>query len=346
MEISTTDQVPGIDVEPVTRWICERVDMEPPLRFEPIPGGRSNPTYIVHDQQSRKVVLRRPPLGHVLATAHDVGREFRVISALSTTGVPVPEAIGLCDDVDVNGAPFYVMGHVDGQVVNDPSLAHLDPTVSRTDVGRNLVDVLVALHSLDVDDIGLGDLGRRDGYVERQLKRWQRQLEAQGDTGFDLLPAVHKMLADAVPPEQGSGVVHGDYRLGNTIIGTDGRTRAVLDWELTTLGDGMADLGWLLNYWPGPAEWTTDSLGDDVSAPGIGSRRDLIEHYAAQSGKDVSHILYFVAFAKWRAACILSGVYFRFQAGVMTVADGAVDSIRQDMSTLAQTAYDILSSSN
>lgn len=330
----TQANVPGIAAGRVTSWICERVDMAPPLRFEPVPGGRSNPTYIISDPEGRRVVLRRPPLGHVLATAHDVAREYRVMSAFVSTGVPVPATLGLCTDTEVNGAPFYLMSFVDGQVVNDPALAVLNPGVDRAGVGRNLIDVLVDMHAVDVDAIGLGDLGRRDGYVERQLRRWKKQLEAQAGEGLEPLMAVHNLLAKVVPTQQGSGVAHGDYRLGNTIIDGDGRIKAVLDWELVTLGDGLADLGWLLNYWP--------EEGEGPEGPTIGTQRDLIDRYAAGSGKDSSQIMYYLAFAKWRAACILSGVYVRFTSGAMTVTDDAIGEITENIKALTEDANAIL----
>jgi aminoglycoside phosphotransferase (APT) family kinase protein len=334
--------VPGVDVVSVSRWIGDHTNMKAPFSYQPIPGGRSNPTYLVRDGHGDMIILRRPPLGQVLATAHDVSREYRIISALRSTEVPVPVALGFCDDLEVNGAPFYIMSFIDGQVVSDPSGATLGPGVDRSHIGQDLVDVLVALHAVDAEAVGLRDLGRRDAYIERQLRRWQRQLESQDDLGYASLRTIHDMLHKSVPPQQGCSVVHGDFRLGNVMLGPDGLVMAVLDWELATLGDPLADVGWLLHYWPGPADWTSDGLERGTVTPDVMTRADLLDHYAQRAGRDVTAIMFYVAFAQWRSACILSGVYARFKVGAMTVSDDAVGSINSTIEGLAQSAYGVL----
>ena len=260
----------GINRPAVSGWLAANVEgLRSPFEFALIAGGRSNLTYAVTDAAGRRIVLRRPPVSHVLPTAHDMGREHRIICALRDTPVPVPAALGYCADEAVNGRPFYVMDFVDGYVLRGPAeaAAALDePT--RTAAGHDLVDTLVAIHQLDVDAIGLGDLARRDGYIQRQLRRWHRQFgqsqqqarEAGVYRPVPLVDEVHDLLASRVPVQQGTALVHGDYRLDNTIVSAEGQVRAVLDWELCTLGDALADVGTLMAYWaaaPGPGRPAT-----------------------------------------------------------------------------------------
>jgi len=311
----------GVDATRVTAWLRANVDgVEPPLRFDRIVGGSSNLTFEVTDAAGRRLVLRRPPLSHVLASAHDMGREHRIIAALRPTPVPVPEALGLCRDESVNGSPFYVMGYVDGCVLRTAAeTGRVLDEGARRRAGEDLADVLVALHGLDVDAVGLGDLARRDGYIERQLKRWHGQFlrsqEQERQAGVyrpvPLVEEVHDLLLSRVPAQQGVAVAHGDYRLDNTIVGADGTVRAVLDWELCTLGDPLADLGTMLMYWSGGGAAPTTSL------PGFLSPDELAERYASRSGRDIAQLGYYLAFAHWRLACILEGVYTRFAAGAM-----------------------------
>ena len=314
---AATEEVPGIDVAGVTAWLAERSDVSPPLHFELIEGGRSNLTYRVTDAAGRRVVLRRPPLHGVLPSAHDMGREHRIISALADAEVPVPTCIGYETDVEVTGAPFYVMDHVDGVVVRDADAAreHLTPA-TRTAAAEDLVDVLVALHGTDVDAVGLGDLARRDGYIERQLRRWHRQLEDGRIRELPLLDEVHERLAADIPVQGPASIVHGDYRLDNLILDpADGRVRAVLDWELTTLGDPLADLGLLLVYWAQPEDVTIPLPDAPTLVDGFPDRDVLAARYAAGSGRDVSQLGFYVAFGYWKLACILEGVYARTRSG-------------------------------
>jgi aminoglycoside phosphotransferase (APT) family kinase protein len=244
----------GVDVPKVTTWFEEHIPgATAPLDFRLIAGGHSNLTFGVTDAAGHDYVLRRPPLGHVLATAHDMGREHRIISALGPTDVPVPPALGLCTDEAVNGAPFYVMGFVDGHVIRDVGAATtvLDEAGRRA-AGESIVDVLARIPDVDVDAVGLGDLGKRDGYIARQLKRWYSQFQASNELTKRPVPLVHEIhdrLAASIPEQQGTAIVHGDYRLDNCMVGDDGRVVAVLDWEICTLGDPLADVGLLQVYW-------------------------------------------------------------------------------------------------
>ena len=276
--------VEGIDPEPVTAWLDERADISPPLSFELIAGGRSNLTYHVRDQAEGRWVLRRPPLGHVLATAHDMGRESRIMASLAGTEVPVPTIVGLSADDSVNGAPFFVMDYVDGLVLRDRVTAELLPETTRSKVADHLVDVLAAIHAVDPDLVGLGDLGRREGYVERQLKRWHGQWERSAYTHVSGIDDVFKRLSASIPEQIGSTIVHGDYRLDNCIVRTDGSIAAVLDWELCTLGDPLADVGLLLVYWAQAGDAFAALPEAPTTAPGFPDRGALVERYAGVLG--------------------------------------------------------------
>jgi aminoglycoside phosphotransferase (APT) family kinase protein len=311
------DAVPGIDVDAVTAWLAERAEVAPPLTFVVIEGGRSNLTYRVVDAADRTLILRRPPLHGVLESAHDMGREHRIITALDGSSVPVPSCVGYEADPDVTGAPFYVMEHVDGVVVRgaDDAERHLD-VGTRAAATDDLVDVLVRLHDVDVDAVGLGELARREGYLERQLRRWQGQLEKGRTRELPLLDEVHSRLAGDVPDQGPATIVHGDYRLDNLILDPDtGRVRAVLDWELTTLGDPLADLGLLLVYWSEPGDRTIPLLEAPTLVEGFPSRAHVADRYAERSGRRVDEIGYYVAFGYWKLACILEGVYTRYRSG-------------------------------
>ena len=309
---------PGIDVDRVTRWMVEAVEgAEAPFEFDVIAGGRSNLTFAVTGSDGGRFVLRRPPLGHVLATAHDMAREYRIIAAIGPTAVPVPPALGLCTDESVNGAPFYVMGYVDGVVLDGPEKAHLLPVDRRRAASEHLIDVLADLHALDVDEIGLGDLARRDGYVERQLKRWSTQWENSKTRELPAIDEVAQRLATAVPAQQEVAVAHGDYRFGNCLTDVGhGRIAAVLDWELCTLGDPLADVGYLGVYWTDPGD-EARRHNDPSGAEGFPTYADLIDRYTRRTGRDLSQIDYYVAFSSWRLAVISEGVYARYLHGAM-----------------------------
>ena len=317
----------GIHEATLVPWLERHVvGLTPPLDFTFVSGGRSNLTYRVRDGGGTEYVLRRPPLKQVLATAHDMGREYRIISALAGTAVPVPAALAICDDVEVNGAPFYVMAYVDGHVVRN---SHTAATVldehARRLASESLVEVLAAIHAVDVDAVGLGELGRREGYIERQLKRWRGQLDHATSTVPDELFAVHDKLRTMIPEQTATGIVHGDYRLDNCIVGDDGRVRAVLDWELCTLGDTLADIGQMLVYWTDPDdEHVNEALvGAPTIQPGFLHRDEVATRYAERTGRDLRDLDFYVAFASWRIGCILQGVTDRYRDGAM--ADEGID---------------------
>jgi aminoglycoside phosphotransferase (APT) family kinase protein len=315
--------VQGIDVDKVSAWLVDNIDgARAPFSFDLIAGGRSNLTYRVTDAAGTRFVLRRPPLGHVLATAHDMAREFRIIAAVGSTKVPVPRALGLCTDESVNGANFYVMGFVDGVVLDSADKAAALPTDLRPAAAHHLIDVLAELHAVDVDAVGLGDLARRDGYIERQLKRWSTQWENSKTRDLPEIDEVVRRLSSHVPRQQGVVIAHGDFRFGNCLTDvSSGRIAAVLDWELCTLGDPLADLGYLGVYWSdGPSNALR--ANDPTPAGGFPPYRDLVERYANNTGRDVSGVDYYVAFSCWRLAVISEGVYARYLHGAMGKQEG------------------------
>lgn len=334
----------GIDAGGVTSWFTRHVeDVEPPLQFVPFPGGRSNLTFQVTDAGGRRWALRRPPLSQVLQSAHDVVREYRIMAALAPTEVPVPAVVGLCEDARVTGAPFVVMDVVDGTVLRDGDAVRAAlPEAARPAATEQLVDGLVALHAVDPERVGLGQLGRRDNYLQRQLSRWARQLDRLG--GHPALERLHRMLVASLPAvSEGGAIVHGDYRLANTVTGPDGTLRAVLDWELCTLGDPLADVGWLLVYWRPPEGIALPALSMPTTASGFPGPDAVAHRYAERSGRSVDSIGYHVAFAYWRLAVILFGVRHRIREGAYgepTPEAVAFDDTIAGLSTAAAAAVE------
>jgi len=310
--------VEGVHANKVSAWLRGVIpQLRLPLTFTLIAGGHSNLTYRCDDAGGASYVLRRPPLGHVLESAHDMGREHRIISALADTEVPVAPTFGLCKDTSVNDAPFYIMKFVDGLVLNDSVAAGALTVEQRYALGRHVIDVLAKLHNLDPDAVGLGDLGRKEAYLTRQLKRWTKQWEASKTHEVVEMEETLRLLEQQMPQQIGAGIVHGDYRLGNMLV-SGGRILAVLDWELCTLGDPLADVGYLMNAWASPDEVVVGKGdGAPTAAGGFPSRAELRERYEAATGRDLSGINYYRAFSHWRLAAIGQGVYKRYLMGAM-----------------------------
>ena len=332
--------VQGIDIAPVSTWLESNIDgAVGPFTFDLIAGGRSNLTFRVTGSDGTRFVLRRPPLGHVLATAHDMAREFRIIAAVGTTSVPVPPALGLCTDTDVNGAPFYVMGFVDGVVLDSPERAALLTPELKVHASEHLIDVLADLHAVDVDDVGLGDLAKREGYVERQVKRWSTQWAQSKTRELPAIDEVARRLGEKLPVQVGVSIAHGDYRFGNCLTDVHaGRIAAVLDWELCTLGDPLADVGYLGVYW-NDGDATTMRANDPTPAGGFLTYDDLLQRYATRTGRDLSGIDYYIAFSCWRLAVISEGVYARYLHGAMGSQEGVdLDSFKVGTEGLAERA--------
>ncbi len=282
--------------------------------------------------------LRRPPVTAVLATAHDVDREWRIIEALGRHAtVPVAPAVARCADPEVTDGPFYVMGFVDGTVLRteaDATALTVDAAEAATD---SLVDTQVAFHAVDPDEIGLGDLSRhRTGYVARQLHRWRTQVERAKVRDLPLLDELHDRLARTIPPEVAApGLAHGDYRFDNTVLGVDHRVAAVLDWELCTIGDPVADCCWSLLYWSDPGDASPFLPDAPTLADAFPRRDEVARRYATRSGHDLETLPWFTVFGYWKMACIVEGVYTRRRRGSRSGAGTHdVSSIARRVETL------------
>jgi aminoglycoside phosphotransferase (APT) family kinase protein len=332
----------GLDRERLEAWFRASVPgAEPPLSYERIAGGRSNLTYRVTGGDGGRWILRRPPLGTTLGSAHDMAREHRILTGLEDTDVPAPRPIALCDDESVTGAVFYVMELVDGLVLRDEDdVEAAFGEGDRRGLGEALVDTLADLHAVDPDAAGLGELGRRDGYAERQLKRWKRQWEDSKTRDLDAMEETHRLLSARVPAQDATSLVHGDYRLDNVIVTPEGRVAAVLDWELCTLGDPLADLGQLMVYWAEGSDKVVPLTRAPTLAPGFPTRSELVERYVARSGRDVAQLDFFVALAYWKLAAILEGVYARYSAGAYGETTDEFRSFGKIVEQLADAALD------
>ncbi len=291
-----------------------------PLRAEIIAGGRSNLTYVVTDGVSTWV-LRRPPLGHVLATAHDMGREYRVLSALRGTPVPVPATIVHCADPSVIGAPFYLMEHVAGEVYRSAAqTAALGPARVHA-LSARLIDVLADLHAVDPAAVGLADFGRPEGFLDRQVRRWRTQLDASRSRPLPGADDLAAALAARVPTSGAPAIVHGDYRLDNVLV-VDDRITAVLDWEMATLGDPLTDLGLFLVYWDGLASLPGNAVSSAVHPDlGFPPGAQLVARYAERTGADVGRLGWYLAFGYFKLAVIAEGIHYRYVQG-QTVGAG------------------------
>jgi|SRR6185369_3925180 len=327
----------GIDEERLASWLAMRVGGQPPFTATLIAGGHSNLTYAIDDAAGVRRVLRRPPLGVAHSRAHDMAREYKIQAALARSKVPVPNMLALCEDEAVIGAPFYVMSWAEGVVIDHPSRvgAALPDATDRGAVADSLIDALAALHAVDLDAIGLSNLGPRGGYVARQLNRMQNVWQKTRTRDFPLIERLHDRLASRIPPEARSCLLHSDFRLGNVLIDPPGRrVSAVLDWELAALGDPRADVAFLLCSWdqsedPSPSVWMSEP---PTRAGGFPSREAVAARYAERTGLDVSDLDYFRALAYWRNAVIAEGIKRRYQSGAMgaeTVDSAHIEAIER-----------------
>ena len=332
------ETIRGVDGPAVSAWFEEHVDgAEGPFRFTLIAGGHSNLTFGVTDANDRRYVLRRPPLGQVLATAHDMGREHKIISALGPTDVPVPPALGLCTDESVNGAPFYVMDFVDGLIIRDAATVGDMSPEARRNAGLSLAETLATIHAVAPDDVGLGDLGKKEDYVARQLKRWYGQWEKSKTRELPEIDEVHAALLARIPEQGPAAIVHGDYRLDNCMADHQGNVIAVLDWELCTLGDPMADVGLLAVYWTDPDEGGV-LLTSPTAQDGFLRRREVLDAYATASGRDLSQVDFYIALGFWKLACIVEGVYARYAGGSMGSDGGGYEGFKHQVEHCARQA--------
>ncbi|ASU59362.1 MULTISPECIES: phosphotransferase family protein [Nocardiopsis] len=333
-----TDALPGLDLAGLRAYLDATVPglVSGPLEGRVVAGGKSNLTYVVTDGAGSWVV-RRPPLGHVLATAHDMPREYRVMSALRDTAVPVPRTHVLCEDAEVLGAPFYVMEHVAGT----PFRTRDEIAPLGAEGVRGLAEALIAtlgeLHAVEPEEVGLGDFGRPRGFLERQVRRWGKQLEASRSRDIPGIDELHERLAATLPEQSAPAIVHGDYRLDNVLVTSEGRINAVLDWEMATLGDPLVDLGLMLVYQAQPV-----GVGavPATSAEGYPSPEELVGMYAAATGRDVSRLGWYVALGCFKLAVIAEGIHFRHSRG-LTVGTG-FDRIGEVVAPLVKRAHTML----
>jgi aminoglycoside phosphotransferase (APT) family kinase protein len=323
-------------------WFAREVPgAQGPLTAELITGGKSNLTYRVRDRVGNAWAVRRPPLGPKAPTAHDVLREHRVIAALHANSTfPVPAPAGSCSDETVIGAPFMVTAFVDGIVIRTKRIARELPAVTLATAAHNLVDVLAQLHELQLESIGLADLAPATGYLERQLARWRTQYERSRQRDIPDIETMHIWLEEHLPPTTRPCLVHGDYRLDNVIFDQGGRVIAVLDWEIATIGDPLADLALLVVYWAGPGD---EAVGP-TSLPGFPDRESVITRYAAATGRHIGDLRWYLAFSYWKLACAAEGIHARYAAG----GGGGDRSVRLDQAaelapTLANRAVTAIS---
>jgi aminoglycoside phosphotransferase (APT) family kinase protein len=315
-------ETPGLDLDRLGAWLANAVPgAGSSLTADLIAGGKSNLTYRVSDGTSSWIV-RRPPLGHVLATAHDMSREFRVMDALQPTAVPVPRTYALCTDESVVGAPFYVMELVEGVPYRTSGELNAlgDPQRVET-IAIRFIDTLAALHAVDPSSVGLGDFGRTEGFLGRQVERWHKQMLASHSRDLPAADALYEKLAASVPTESASGIVHGDYRLDNVLINSDDQPAAVIDWEMATVGDPLADLALLMVYQGLATAMADNAVADATSAAGYPNEQTLLARYQGGSERDLSNFGWYLGLASFKLATIAEGIHYRFVNG-QTVGPG------------------------
>lgn len=337
---------PLINEDNLTAYLAERLPGEGPFRIERHRAGHSNETFFVR-RNDRGWALRRPPMGAFLPSAHDVGREYKVLSALAATPVRTPPTTLACDDESVIGAPFYLMDLIDGVVIRD-ALPEAYSEKDRMKVGEELVDALVQLHSVDPDGCGLGSFGKKEGYLARQLRRWTGQMDMTLPLTRELpvLRSLGEWLAENLPESPATTIVHGDYKLDNVMFARDEpRLIAILDWEMSTLGDPLADLGWMVSFWREEDDIQNDvfaDLGAVTASPGFASRQQLIDRYVEKTGRDISALDWYVVLAIWKLAILLEGSYARHLAGMTD--DPFFARMEEGVPALAERARSIVES--
>ena len=336
-----TAREPLVVVEPLAAFLDEHGLGEGEPEFTPVGEGHSNVTYAVQRGDAR-FVLRRPPRGPLPPSAHDMLREARVLSALHGHA-RVPEVLAVCDDESVIGAPFYVMEEVDGDVIVSELPERFDSDEQRRRIAEELVDALVEIHAVDWEACGLGDYGKPTGYLDRQLRRFGGLWEHNKTREVPRLDELTRWLADNKPESGPATIVHGDYRLGNVMFapGTPARLNAIFDWELATIGDPLADVGYLVATWAqeGDAENPVSALGGLTRGPGFLTREGLIERYEAGSGRSMSDVRWYMTLALWKSAVFLEGSYKRRLAG--TTEDAFFDRLKTGVPELAERAWRI-----
>lgn len=314
----------GLDLDRAGAWLADALDVEHPDRLtaELLSGGKSNVTFVLRDGSGREWILRRPPLGKRLPTAHSMPREYTVMRALAASDVPVPRAIALCEDEALIGAPFYLMDRAPGRVIREVADVDLTPEQARA-CSLTLVRTLARLHLAPYAELGLDGFGRPDGYLERQVARWHDQLQRSRVRELPVLDELGRRLTADVPASAHASILHGDYRIDNVLLdpADPGRITAVLDWEMATLGDPLADLGMLLMYWGQPGETFASGVHAITAEPGFLRRDEVVDAYREQTGWDLDALDFHTAFAHFKLAVIVEGIHARHIAG-QTLGEG------------------------
>jgi aminoglycoside phosphotransferase (APT) family kinase protein len=306
----------GLDLPALQKFFDAEVPGTDELHGELMQGGRSNLTYRLTDGRSTWV-LRRPPLGGLTPSAHDMAREYRVVAALWDTPIPVARAVALCEDTSVLGVPFAVVDFVAGPVIRTREELHALPQAEITRCANALIDVLAALHAVDPASVGLGGFGRPEGYLGRQVRRWYDQWTRVATRELGDVERLHALLEQACPAEAGASIVHGDFRIDNAIVDPDdaATVRAIVDWEMSTLGDPLADLGLHLAYSDGAFDPILGGFAAATS-PLMPGRDDVLQRYATTSGRDLPNINFYIALGYFKIAVIAEGIHARYVLGM------------------------------
>ena len=326
-------QAEGYNIPAVESWIEQNISgLVPPFQWRRLEGGHSNLTYRLSDKHNKKVVVRRPPKGILLPKAHDMGREWAIISCLGPTGFPVPSAFGICHDTEITGAIFYVMGFSDGRALTTAQeTSDWVPKNRRETLANSFIDTLADLHALDPDEIGLGSLSKKEDYIGRQVKSWYRSWTSSIEPANYDDPRAHKLkeyLVENAPAQGTARVVHGDYGFHNCLVGNESTISAVLDWEISTLGDPLADLAYTLKSWPETVEDITASPAAPTSAGGFPTRSSLAKRYSERTNLSVDKLDFYIGFNHWKSAAIVHGVYARYLEGKKSTKGIDLDELR------------------
>ena len=326
-------EIRGFDVPAAEAWIAANVPtLVGPFEWQRLEGGHSNLTYALTSVDGRKAVIRRPPEGPLLPKAHDMEREWRVLKALWPTSVPVAEPLGLCTDTDIIGARFYVMGFAEGRpFYSADEVREWVPEAKRVSLAENLVKALASLHSIEPESVGLGQHGRHDGYISRQLRSWYGSWNASieaADIDDPVIHELHDRLVADIPDQGPPCIVHGDYMVHNVMFNQQGEVTAIVDWEISTLGDPLADLAYLLNGWVSADDVPAPPESSATLAEGFPPRAELAEQYGALTRRDLGRLDYYVAFNYFKTACILHGVYARYRNGQKEIGAEDFEALR------------------
>ncbi|MEJ6494273.1 MAG: phosphotransferase family protein [Actinomycetes bacterium] len=351
--MSPTDP-PGLKLDSLLQWMSSNisgVDDSARLQTTLLAGGRSNISYKLTDASGSSWVLRRPPLGHIMPSAHDMGREFRVLSGLNSVSFPTPKAQGICADEEIIGSKFMLMDFVDGRVIESAETAMTLSDVQAGVISQNLVDTLAKLHRVNPADAGLDQLGRPEGYLQRQVKRWGEQWQLTKTRELVEIEELHNWLEDAIsklPTNLPFAIVHGDYRIDNVIL--DPKTSeiiAVLDWEMSTLGDPISDLAISLVYWSQAGDTLRNQIPvaqEVTSGPGFWTREQVVQRYVSQTGYDISHLDECVALACFKLAVIMESIHHRNLSGQqLGAAAGAQSTMGQATVALTKLGLAVIS---